>query len=482
MKLRNSHFFKAIIIGILLAQATVINGAYAGSPQNAPAVRAKVDRRVELMSIVARLAGYEEFVRNDFKSYVADVESHFAKFRDHPAIEFAKKIRRDRSVSYDAVMSMAVHLNPPPALTPRVEFSDLAPDKRWGKEGAASFAGLLQRFYKDADCESFFTAHDEMYRIAEERFQQLLTKVDFGWYRRFYGELPAGEFHLLIGLLNGGGNFGPKVVLPDGREDLYAIIGTWRFDEAGVPVYDDRLLPTIIHEYNHSFINPLVYASEKGLQESGRKVYLPVEAEMRRLAYGTWQTMMLESLVRAAVIRYVIEHDQNAENQRKRIIDERNIGFVWMEDLVGLLGRYEAERKTYPKFREFMPEVVKFYDVMANRIDGFVAEFNSRRPSVLTTAPFANGAQDVDPSITEITFTFDRPLEPKGVSINFGPGGPAQFPIVKVVGYGEDGKTLTLQLKMNPATSYEFILTEQSFRTRDGYPLRPFTMKFRTRQ
>ncbi|MGE0104465.1 MAG: DUF4932 domain-containing protein [Blastocatellales bacterium] len=444
-------------------------------------VSARVDRRVELMSIVARLAGYEEFIRNDFKSYVTDVEDHFTKFRDHPAIEYARKVRRDRSVSYDAVMSMAVHLNQPPALTPRVAFSDLVPDKRWGKSDGENFAKLLAEFYKDAGCEAFFESHDAMYREAEGRFQQLLTKVEFGWYGRFYGEKPAGEFHLLIGLLNGGGNFGPKVVLPDGREDLFAIIGTWRFDDQGAPLYDDRLLPTIIHEYNHSFINPLVYANEKGFRDAGSKIYQPVAGEMKRLAYGTWQTMMLESLVRAAVIRYIIEHDQNEEIRRKRVIDERNIGFLWMEDLVGLLGRYESERKRYLKFRDFMPEVIRFYDGLAPRINGMVADFNSARPSVQSTAPFANGAQDVDPSITEITFTFDRPLEPKGVSINFGPGGPAQFPIVKVIGYGEDGKRLTLQLKMNPATSYEFILTEQSFRTREGFPLKPYTMKFRTR-
>jgi len=473
------NIFYRLTVAALVALMLAPTGAFGQANE---VVRARVDRRVELMSIVARLAGYEEFIRNDFKSYVSDVENHFTKFRDHPAIEYARKVRRDRSVSYDAVMSMAVHLNPPPALTPRVAFSDLVPDKRWGKDDGEKFARLLAEFYRDAGCEAFFESHEGMYREADGRFQQLLTKVDFGWYRRFYGEQPAGEFHLLIGLLNGGGNFGPKVVLPDGREDLFAVIGTWRFDDQGAPLYDDRLLPTIIHEYNHSFINPLVYASEKEFGNSGSKIYQPVAAEMKRLAYGTWQTMMLESLVRAAVIRYIIEHEQNEETRRKRVIDERNIGFLWMNDLVGLLGRYESERKRYRKFREFMPEVIKFYNGLAPGMDKMVADFNSARPAVQSTSPFANGAQDVDPAITEITFTFDRPLEPKGVSINFGPGGPAQFPIVKVIGYGEDGKTLTLQLKMNPATSYEFILTEQSFRTREGYPLKPYTMKFRTRQ
>lgn len=473
-------FLFLTVIGLMI-QGPAIVGTSAKPTQNIPMVTAKVDERVELLSIVARLAGYEEYVNHEFKSYVSDVERHFGAYRNHPAVELARKLRKDRGVSHDAVMAMAIHLNPPPELTPRIPFTATAPERRWGKEEGEKFATLLQRFYRETDAAAFFKAHAEMYRTAEERFQQLLTKVDFGWYKRFYGELPQGDFHLCIGLLNGGGNYGPKVVFPHGREDLYAVIGTWQFDSAGLPLYDERNLSTIIHEYNHSFINPLVYAHERYLKDSGPKIYPYVGAEMRSLAYGTWQIMTLESLVRAAVIRYTIEHEPDAAKQRNAIIAQRNLGFIWMEDLVNLLDKYEKYRDTYRKFSSFMPVIVNFYKDLAPGIEQRVASFNALRPTVLSTSPFANGAQDVDPGITEVTFTFDRPLEPKGISIDLGPGGITQFPIRKVIGFGEEGKTLTLQLKMQPASDYEFILTERSFKTRDGYPLRPFTMKFKTR-
>lgn len=155
------------------------------------------------MSIIARLAGYEEYVNNGFKLYADDVDSYFGKYKQHPAVQFAAKIRRSNGIAFDAVMKMAVHLNPPPALTPRVAFTDQVPDPRWGKGTAEEFAKLLQQFYKDADCERFFQSHADMYRTAEQRFQSLASKVDFDWFRRFYGELPRGTFNLYIGLLNG---------------------------------------------------------------------------------------------------------------------------------------------------------------------------------------------------------------------------------------------------------------------------------------
>jgi hypothetical protein len=445
-----------------------------------PPVTVKVDRRVELLSIVARLAGYEEYSGQEFKTYVDDVNRHFEKHRGHAAVEYARQIRRSNNIAFDAVMGMAVHLDAPPALAPRVRFDNRAPDARYGRETAEQFARLLRQFYVETDSEGFFKAHAELYRIAETRFQALLERVDFSWYHRFYGEMPNGAFNLYLGLLNGGGNYGPKVIHPDGREDLYAIIGTWRVDEAGLPLYDDRMVTTIIHEFNHSFVNHLVYASEARLREPGEKVYAPVASKMKELAYGNWQTMLLESIVRAAVIRYLYEHETE-ERAERETIRERNLGFLWMEELVPLLGVYEQSRAAYPTFRAFMPLVEGYYRDLSRRIATKAAKFEALLPAVASISPFANGAQDVSPTLTQLTINFDRPLDPAGgYSINFGPGGRERFPIEKVIGFDATGKSVTVQVKLQPDREYEFVLTGRSFRTKDGYPLRPYTVTFKT--
>jgi len=452
-----------------------------GGRQQSFVVTAKVDERIELMSIIARIAGFQEYVKNDFRLYAEDVDKHFGKFKEHPAVKFAASIREANGVSFDAVMFMAVHVNPPPALTPRVPFTDRVPEKRWGKEKAEEFTRLLQQFYKDAECESFFKAHTEIYRTAESRFQQLLNKLDFDWYKRFYGELPAGEFNLCIGLLNGGGNYGPKLVHPDGKEDLYAIIGTWQTDSTGMPVYSESMLPTLVHEYNHSFINHLVYAREKQMSAAGTKVYEPVADRMKSLAYGTWQTMIVESLVRAAVLRYTFEHEAKQEVTDAALMRERNNGFLWMDELFALLGVYENNRAVFPTFRSFMPMVESYYNDLAKRIDFKATQFESQRPRVVSIEPFSNGAQDVDPALTQVTIAFDKPLHTGGYSINLGKGGREHFPIEKVIRFNESGSSITLRVKLKPEWEYEFIMTGMTFRSKDGYPLQPYTVKFKTR-
>ena len=127
-------------IFLLLATDTVAaqtaTASRSGQSTASFTVTARVDQRVELMSIVARLAEYPEYVNDQFKSYAAEVDSYFAKYKQHPAVAYAIKVRNERGVSFDAVMSIAVHMEPPPKLTPRVAFTDKIPDDRWSREGS----------------------------------------------------------------------------------------------------------------------------------------------------------------------------------------------------------------------------------------------------------------------------------------------------------------------------------------------------------
>lgn len=483
---------KIITIGLILL--FIFSNLNAQTSKNSQfKVTAKVDERIELTSIVARLAGYEEYVHNDFKIYADDVDKHFAKYKNHAVIEFAKEVRSKNGIGFDAVPNLAVRLNPTPLLTPRVPFTADVPDKRWGKVGAEKFAKLLQQFYKDAECENFFKTHTEMYRTAEKRFQQVLDKVNFSWYQKFYGELPKGSFNLYIGLLNGGGNFGPKVILPNGKEELFSIMGTWAVEKDGLPSYSEEALPTIIHEFNHSFINHLVDSKKDVFVRSDETVFPLVKDQMRQLAYGTWQTTVQESLVRAAVIRYLFENpieikffaDTKAAEVPFKIIElENSHGFYWMNDLVTLMGTYENARQTYPTFRSFMPVIEAYFYELPKRIDYKVKSFENLRPKIVKIAEFANETQDVDSNIKEITFVFDKQLQGKGVSINYGSLGEAGYPeIDKSIGYySEDATKYILKVKLKPDTNYEFVLTGDAFISKDGYPLKNYVVKFRTKK
>jgi hypothetical protein len=100
-----------------------------------------VDPRVELMSILFRLAGNEEYSQCRVPAYDQAIERWFAPFREHEAVRIARELREGDGVSFDAVMSMAVHVKDSATLAERVPLdrSNLRLDQRWHGAKARRF-------------------------------------------------------------------------------------------------------------------------------------------------------------------------------------------------------------------------------------------------------------------------------------------------------------------------------------------------------
>ncbi|WP_157698908.1 DUF4932 domain-containing protein [Bernardetia litoralis] len=78
----------------------------------------KVDKRVELLSIVFRLANSHEYSQNLFPKYVESIENHFGEFRSHDLIKYVKDELREDGIGFSSVMSMAIHITKPPNIKP----------------------------------------------------------------------------------------------------------------------------------------------------------------------------------------------------------------------------------------------------------------------------------------------------------------------------------------------------------------------------
>jgi hypothetical protein len=271
------------------------------------------------------------------------------------------------------------------------------------------------------------------------------------------------------------------VVWPDGRETFYAIMGAWSFDSTGKPVFDVKgYLPTLIHEFNHSFVNYLTEKYKTSFGATGDTIYSVVGTKMRRQAYGDWPVMLSEALVRASVIRYLMGHNSDSAVAKKELADQMSLGFFWMDRLVDLLGGYESDRKKYPTLESFMPRIVDFYQVTAANIHALAAAYAKFQPHVSSIEQFRNGDSVVDPKLAVIKIYFDKPLAGKGVSINYGRGGQDHYPITKSLGYADDNSSILLQVALKPDTEYQFILTGGRFKTPDGHPLDDYEVHFKT--
>jgi hypothetical protein len=361
---------KILIIGLIFVSICLLSSPFSVlGLQRKPDVR--VDPRVELMSLIFRLAGNPEYTQNRLPAYIQDIEKYFGEHKNHDVVQLARQLRETRGVSFDAVMSLAIHIEDVDGIEERVPLNP-APkswDIRWTAEDTRKFQELARRFVKETDFATFIQEHDPLYRTAESRMEKVLE--DFGvvdWFDSFFGAKQDASFTVLLGMMNGGACYGPRVVFPDGREELYCVLGVWLKDRRGLPRFDKSVLPTVVHEFCHSYINPLVNLHAGDLEKAGQRIFSSVADAMRRQAYPEWRTMMYESLVRACVVRYRLA-SEGEEAAERQIVIENTARFFWVRGLYSLLGEYEAHRSQYPNLDSFFPKIVNFFNSYAASTD-----------------------------------------------------------------------------------------------------------------
>lgn len=109
-----------------------------------------------------------------------------------------------------------------------------------------------------------------------------------------------------------------------------------------------------------------------------------------------------------------------------------------------------------------------------------IRKYEAKQPKVVRIEPFANGDQNVDPTLKQIRIVFSEPMSTKGYSIDLGKLGKDHFPITKVGEFGADGYSITMHVNLKAGTNYEFVVTGRSFKSAKGYPLQSFPVTFRT--
>ena len=469
----------------------------------AQSVRIGVDRRVELMAILFKLAGNPEYNRNNFEQYNADIARHFGPFHDHEAVSLARALREKRETGFSGVMSIAIRVSDPPELRERVPFDSLAGWPAPAPE-MQRFVEAARRFALESRADAFFEAHRALFDSANARLRRPVERAAaFEWVGRFFGVPPDRDFVVVPLLANSETNFGNCVRPQGGRQECYSILGHYRTDSAALPIYDDGLVETLVHELSHGYANPLGRAHRAEFERSAPRVYEAVAAAMRAQAYDRWTEMVNESLVHATVARYIVTH-KGEEQLGAFLREERAASWLWLEELSDLFRKYEADRRTYPTLASFIPRVVAYFDSLPDRLPAMQRRYDAMRPRIVSLS-IENGSDTVDPALREIVVRFDRPVSDDGWSVvpALGPSGPVpgaqeRFPKITwksldsaratfALGKGLEsvGATLRLGVELEPGRVYELQLNTahgHGFRSApDGVPLSPYRIRFKTR-
>ncbi|MCG3125169.1 MAG: hypothetical protein GIKADHBN_03704 [Phycisphaerales bacterium] len=368
-----------LAVGIVTVPVVAIHAEPPAAPPPATAARAPataisagVDERVELLSIIARLAGNPEYnMKNSASPYASRVEEWFGHSREHAAITMFREGRRQFGWSYDAVPCLAVHLTAFPELAERMPIdADPRPprlDKRWNPEFTRQWLDQVRDFIKVTSAAGFFDQEREFYGKVNERMAAFVRETDpVPWFDSFFGAKAGASYQVIPGLVCGGSNYGVGVVFLDGSpEEIRPVLGCWKWDKVGLPEFaTEAYLPTFIHELAHSYVNPFVERHAGVIDPPFATMYPSIAAAMKRKAYATARTVACETIVRAVVIRYLHDRLGPGAGEAEKFRQKRE-GFPWAGGLADVLGEYSADRGKFPALDDFSPTIAEHMQSIA---------------------------------------------------------------------------------------------------------------------
>lgn len=379
-------------------------------------------------------------------------------------------------------MQMAVHIGEAPTFEPLVPYSKSVPEIRWGKSRAMKFCKLLREFWIDAQCDQFFNQQIDYYQKVIDQFQPIYDSLDIDWYAKFYGNAPEEKFRIVVAPGIGGQNYGPRVIDENGNVTVYAVMGVWNFDTSNNPefIFEDHF-PILLHEFNHSFVNPLLPQFRNQLEPSCSELFEKVKTEMSNQSYGDWEVMYNESVVRAAVVQYMIDHNFDVQIIDKEFDDNYYRGFIWMIEVVDALLDYSKNRITYPKLYDYYPKLIAVFDAFYGNIEQHMEKYNDSRPKISSITEFQNGATIVDPNLKTIAINFDQEMDGIGYSINYGDYGTKGYPEMKKIYYSEDKRSLILEVELKEHQNFEFIILGRGFQSSQRVPIIDYKVSFETK-
>ncbi|MCL2620548.1 MAG: DUF4932 domain-containing protein [Defluviitaleaceae bacterium] len=282
-----------------------------------------VDERFELISVIFRLAGNweynigaggldgirypltdEQYVEHSkcehTNGYQLEVVEVFEKYAQHEAVQFAKR----SGLNFSDPFRFAMHIEKDEGKFVFIENIESLFYSAWNRELAEEFLPLLNKFYKDTSYSEFYISHIPYFEgISQIFYDDFYHTVDFDWYSKY---VDVANLRCVLSPSNTACNYATTV-------NDKIVCGMVRMSAASV----------LIHEFNHSFANPL---AERWYAENETfKKWCDDSVDIEKMPYyNSGLEMAREYVTHAYEVLYALHHGKEWE---KYLLGIKNAGF-----------------------------------------------------------------------------------------------------------------------------------------------------------
>ncbi|MDR2237874.1 MAG: DUF4932 domain-containing protein [Chryseobacterium sp.] len=319
-----------------------------------------IDERVETVYSIAFLADYSLINSHDHL-YKQALKEKYAALKNHKAVALFDSLSNKKGFNGYKIVDWALQFDRFPALNiinKPAETYDFVKNDRNNLLG--DFKKELILFHQD----SLF---QEYRKEMQEADQKVIRQVENSphiqelpsYLEQYYGG-KLNSYHLILSPFLHTGGFNSEMITPNGQKQVFALVGP-NGEIDFYPYFDRDYIETdmILHEFGHSFVNPITQKNEKEIEILKEKYYnKTLQKTGKQQGYGNWYDVFNELLLRATTLR-ITETHFGKDKSRELLEFEKSAGFGLVEDIAVILKEYEQNRKKYPTFEKFFPVLIE---------------------------------------------------------------------------------------------------------------------------
>ena len=226
-------------------------------------------------------------------------------------------------------ISLALYLNPPPALTPKIKETDLPPDAK----SVLGIVPLLEKFYEQAGLHAIWMRHQEAYSGLSGRYHEPLSKMLFD--TEIYLKLPSNvylgrQFTVYLDPMGAPGQTNAR----NYGSDYFVVISPG--------VGSSLKVEQIRHTYLHYLLDPLALKYPAHLKRLEPLLEQVKTAPMDESFKNDTSLLVTECLIRAIEAR--TSGAKAAEAQREQVVEDSiGQGFILTRYFYDALIKFEKD-------------------------------------------------------------------------------------------------------------------------------------------
>lgn len=316
-----------------------------------------IDERIETLYSIAYFNDYF-LVSNHDNIYKKTLDKKLSSLKNHRAVSLFDSISKNYNFSYYRPVEWILQYSDFPEFEKTKQKFDQDDETiTKGKEHLLEeFTKELINFNQDSLYQKYIKATKP---INEKVIQNILKSKTIqllpDYLEEFYGtSLPS--YNIIISPLLHSGGFNSEIINQKGEKEVYAIIGP-NGEIDFYPHFDQDYLEMdmILHEFGHSFLNPLTDKYKIDIEKLKSKYYNnKLEKNGKEQGYSNWKDVFNEILLRSIVIN--ITRNKFGDKKADELLNfEKSVGFDLVEKFSKELNYYQNNRNRYKTFNSFYP-------------------------------------------------------------------------------------------------------------------------------